>query len=107
MRIADIFPDAGITPCNCGHDESAGMIANGCTRAMGYVSTMIAQNGPCTIDFVTAAKPASGNHTPLLLRVMPQDTDMVIGQGGRQDVKQICRMGRPPCQTHDRGHRRD
>ncbi|MEM9576406.1 MAG: sulfoacetaldehyde acetyltransferase [Pseudomonadota bacterium] len=88
MPISDIFPAAGITFWDCAHEGSAGMMADGYTRATGKVSMMIAQNGPGITNFVTAVKTAYWNHTPLLL-VTPQAANKTIGQGGFQEVEQM------------------
>ncbi|WP_439156166.1 sulfoacetaldehyde acetyltransferase [Yoonia sp.] len=88
MPISDIFPTAGIMFWDCAHEGSAGMMADGYTRATGEMSMMIAQNGPGITNFVTAVKTAYWNHTPLLL-VTPQAANKTIGQGGFQEVEQM------------------
>ncbi|MBE0412415.1 sulfoacetaldehyde acetyltransferase [Yoonia sp.] len=88
MPISDIFPTAGITFWDCAHEGSAGMMADGYTRATGEMAMMIAQNGPGITNFVTAVKTAYWNHTPLLL-VTPQAANKTIGQGGFQEVEQM------------------
>ena len=88
MPISDLFPTAGITFWDCAHEGSAGMMADGFTRATGKMSMMIAQNGPGITNFVTAVKTAYWNHTPLLL-VTPQAANKTIGQGGFQEVEQM------------------
>ena len=88
MPISDLFPRAGITFWDCAHEGSAGMMADGFTRASGQMSMMIAQNGPGITNFVTAVKTAYWNHTPLLL-VTPQAANKTIGQGGFQEVEQM------------------
>ncbi|MEL6206313.1 MAG: thiamine pyrophosphate-binding protein, partial [Pseudomonadota bacterium] len=88
MPISDLFPKAGITFWDCAHEGSAGMMADGFTRATGQMSMMIAQNGPGITNFVTAVKTAYWNHTPLLL-VTPQAANKTIGQGGFQEVEQM------------------
>ncbi|WP_424974131.1 sulfoacetaldehyde acetyltransferase [Dinoroseobacter sp. S124A] len=88
MPISDLFPQAGITFWDCAHEGSAGMMADGFTRASGKMSMMIAQNGPGITNFVTAVKTAYWNHTPLLL-VTPQAANKTIGQGGFQEVEQM------------------
>ena len=88
MPISDLFPKAGITFWDCAHEGSAGMMADGYTRATGEMSMMIAQNGPGITNFVTAVKTAYWNHTPLLL-VTPQAANKTIGQGGFQEVEQM------------------
>ncbi len=88
MPISDLFPSAGIKFWDCAHEGSAGMMADGYTRATGKMSMMIAQNGPGITNFVTAVKTAYWNHTPLLL-VTPQAANKTIGQGGFQEVEQM------------------
>ena len=88
MPISDIFPAAGITFWDCAHEGSAGMMADGYTRATGEMSMMIAQNGPGITNFVTAVKTAYWNHTPCLL-VTPQAVNKTIGQGGFQEMEQM------------------
>ena len=88
MPISDLFPKAGITFWDCAHEGSAGMMADGYTRATGEMSMMIAQNGPGITNFVTAVKTAYWNHTPLLV-VTPQAANKSIGQGGFQEVEQM------------------
>ena len=88
MPISDLFPQAGITFWDCAHEGSAGMMADGYTRASGEMSMMIAQNGPGITNFVTAVKTAYWNHTPLLL-VTPQAANKTIGLGGFQEVEQM------------------
>jgi sulfoacetaldehyde acetyltransferase len=88
MPISDLFPKAGITFWDCGHEYSAGMMADGFTRASGKMSMMIAQNGPGITNLVTPVKTAYWNHTPLLL-VTAQAANMTMGQGGFQEVPQM------------------
>jgi len=88
MPISDLFPRAGITFWDCGHEGNAGMMADGFTRASGKMSMLVAQNGPGITNFVTPVKTAYWNHTPLLL-VTPQAANMTMGQGGFQEVPQM------------------
>ncbi|WP_108484502.1 sulfoacetaldehyde acetyltransferase [Oceaniglobus ichthyenteri] len=88
MPISDLFPKAGITFWDCAHEMTAGMMADGYTRATGEMSMMIAQNGPGITNFVTSVKTAYWNHTPLLL-VTPQAANKTIGQGGFQEMEQM------------------
>jgi sulfoacetaldehyde acetyltransferase len=88
MPISDLFPAAGITFWDCAHECTAGMIADGYTRASGKMSMAIAQNGPGITNFVTPIKTAYWNHTPMLL-VTPQAANKTIGQGGFQEVEQM------------------
>ncbi len=88
MPISDLFPKAGITFWDCGHECNAGYMADGYTRASGKMSMMVAQNGPGITNFVTCVKTAYWNHTPLLL-VTPQAANMTMGQGGFQEVPQL------------------
>ena len=88
MPISDLFPAAGITFWDCAHEGSAGMMADGYTRATGKMCMAVAQNGPGITNFVTPVKTAYWNHTPLLL-VTPQAANRTIGQGGFQEVEQM------------------
>jgi sulfoacetaldehyde acetyltransferase len=88
MPISDLFPAAGITFWDCAHECTAGMIADGYTRASGKMAMAIAQNGPGITNFVTPIKTAYWNHTPMLL-VTPQAANKTIGQGGFQEVEQM------------------
>ena len=88
MPISDLFPKAGITFWDVGHEGNAGMMADGFTRASGKMSMLVAQNGPGITNFVTPVKTAYWNHTPLLL-VTPQAANMAMGQGGFQEVPQM------------------
>ncbi len=88
MPISDLFDKAGITFWDGAHEGSAGMMADGYTRATGKMSMMIAQNGPGITNFVTAVKTAYWNHTPLLL-VTPQAANKTLGQGGFQEIPQM------------------
>ena len=88
MPISDLFPRAGITFWDCAHEGSAGMIADGYTRASGRMAMAIAQNGPGITNFVTPIKTAYWNHTPMLL-VTPQAANRTIGQGGFQEIEQM------------------
>ena len=88
MPISDLFPKAGITFWDCGHEGNAGIMADGFTRVSGRMSMMVAQNGPGITNFVTPVKTAYWNHTPLLL-VTPQAANMTMGQGGFQEVPQM------------------
>lgn len=88
MPISDLFPAAGITFWDCAHEGSAGMMADGYTRATGRTCMAVAQNGPGITNFVTPVKTAYWNHTPLLL-VTPQAANRTIGQGGFQEVEQM------------------
>ena len=88
MPISDLFPAAGIKFWDCAHETSAGMIADGYTRASGKMCMAIAQNGPGITNFVTPIKTAYWNHTPMLL-VTPQAANKTIGQGGFQEIEQM------------------
>lgn len=88
MPISDLFPAAGVKFWDCAHETTAGMIADGYTRASGKMCMAIAQNGPGITNFVTAIKTAYWNHTPMLL-VTPQAANKTIGQGGFQEIEQM------------------
>jgi len=88
MPVSDLFPKAGITFWDTGHEGNAGMMADGFTRASGKMCMLAAQNGPGITNFVTPVKTAYWNHTPLLL-FTPQAGNMTMGQGGFQEVPQM------------------
>ncbi len=88
MPVSDLFPKAGITFWDCGHEYSAGMMADGFTRASGKMSMLVGQNGPGIANFVTPVKTAYWNHTPLLL-FTAQAANMTMGQGGFQEIPQM------------------
>ncbi len=88
MPISDLFGRAGITFWDCAHEGSAGMMADGFTRASGKMCMVIGQNGPGVTNLVTAVKTAYWNHTPLLV-VTPQAANRTMGLGGFQEVPQI------------------
>ena len=88
MPISDLFPAAGINFWDCGHEYSAGMMADGFSRTSGKMSMLVAQNGPGITNFVTPVKTAYWNHTPLLL-VTPQAANKTMGMGGFQEVPQM------------------
>ena len=88
MPVSDLFPQAGITFWDCGHEYSAGMMADGFTRSSGKMSMLVGQNGPGIANFVTPVKTAYWNHTPLLL-ITAQAANMTMGQGGFQEVPQM------------------
>ncbi len=88
MPVSDLFPKAGITFWDCGHEYSAGMMADGFSRASGKMSMLVGQNGPGIANFVTPVKTAYWNHTPLLV-ITAQAANMTMGQGGFQEVPQM------------------
>ena len=96
MPISDLFPAAGIKFWDCAHECTAGMIADGYTRASGKMAMAIAQNGPGITNLVTPIKTAYWNHTPMLL-VTPQAANKTIGQGGFQEVEQMRMFGDTVC----------
>ena len=88
MPISDLFPKAGIRFWDCAHEYTAGMMADGFTRASGKMCLAIAQNGPGIANLVTPVKTAYWNHTPMLV-VTPQAANKTMGQGGFQEVEQM------------------
>jgi len=96
MPISDLFPAAGVKFWDCAHEYSAGMMADGYSRATGKMSVLIGQNGPGIANFVTPVKTAYWNHTPLLL-VTPQAANKTIGQGGFQEVEQMAMFKDSVC----------
>ena len=88
MPISDLFGEAGITFWDVAHESNGGLICDGYTRSTGKMAMAIAQNGPGVTGFVTAAKTAYWNHSPMLL-VTPQAANRTIGQGGFQELEQM------------------
>jgi sulfoacetaldehyde acetyltransferase len=88
MPISDLFEKAGITFWDVAHESNGGLICDGYTRSTGKIAMAIAQNGPGVTGFVTAAKTAYWNHSPMLL-VTPQAANRTIGQGGFQELEQM------------------
>ena len=64
MPISDLFPSAGITFWDCAHEGSAGMMADGYTRATGKMAVMIAQNGTGITTLLLLLKPLTGTTPP-------------------------------------------
>ena len=64
------------------------MMSDGCSRATGRMSMMIAQSGPGITNFMTPVKTAYWSHTPLWL-VTLQAANKTIGQCGYQEVVQM------------------
>merc|ERR1719174_2462229 len=96
MPISDLFPVAGVKFWDCAHEYSAGMMADGFSRATGRMAMLIGQNGPGISNYVTPVKTAYWNHTPLLL-VTPQAANKTIGQGGFQEVEQMAMFKESVC----------
>jgi len=88
MPISDLFGKAGITFWDVAHESNGGLICDGYTRSTGKMAMAIGQNGPGVTGFVTAAKTAYWNHSPMLL-VTPQAANRTIGQGGFQELEQM------------------
>jgi hypothetical protein len=59
-RFPILFPKAGITFWDVGHEGNAGMMADGFTRASGKMSMMIAQNGPASPTLSPRSRPPTG-----------------------------------------------
>ena len=69
MDALDIFPAAGIRFISVAHEQGAGHMADGFSRASGRHGVCIAQNGPGITNFVTVdrgrllgAQPGGGDH---------------------------------------------
>merc|ERR1719253_361059 len=58
MPISDLFPAAGVKFWDCAHEYSAGMMADGFSRATGRMAMLIGQNGPGVANYVTPVKTA-------------------------------------------------
>ena len=101
MPISDLFPRAGITFWDVGHEGNAGMMADGFTRASGKVCMMIAQNGPGITNFVTPVKDITQNNQ---MTVSPGPPVLVVDYAAvYQDVDQMLILSVNVADGHDPG----
>src|ERR671914_1356227 len=80
MDALDLFPAAGIRFVPTVHEQGAGHMADGYSRASGRPGVCIAQNGPGVTNFVTAVAAAYWAHTPVVA-VTPESGSMTMGPG--------------------------
>lgn len=88
MDAMDLFPIAGIRFIPTVHEQGAGHMADGYSRASGRHGVCIAQNGPGVTNFVTAVAAAYWAHSPVLV-VTPETGSNTMGLGGFQETEQL------------------
>lgn len=88
MDAMDLFQTAGIRFIPTVHEQGAGHMADGYSRASGRHGVCIAQNGPGVTNFVTAVAAAYWAHSPLLV-VTPETGSNTMGLGGFQETDQL------------------
>ncbi len=88
MDAMDIFAPAGITLIPVVHEQGAGHMADGFSRASGRHGVVIGQNGPGISNCVTAIAAAYWAHSPVVL-ITPETGTMGLGLGGFQEANQL------------------
>jgi sulfoacetaldehyde acetyltransferase len=88
MDALDLFPAAGIRFIPTVHEQGAGHMADGYSRASGRHGVCIAQNGPGITNFVTAVAAAYWAHSPVVV-ITPETGSNTIGLGGSQETDQL------------------
>jgi sulfoacetaldehyde acetyltransferase len=88
MDALDLFPAAGIRFIPTAHEQGAGHMADGYSRASGRHGVCIAQNGPGITNFVTSTAAAYWAHSPVVV-IMPETGSSTIGLGGFQETEQL------------------
>jgi sulfoacetaldehyde acetyltransferase len=88
MDAMDIFAPAGIRLISVVHEQGAGHMADGYSRASGRHGVVIGQNGPGISNCVTAIAAAYWAHSPVVL-ITPETGTMGIGLGGFQEANQL------------------
>src|SRR6478609_10531591 len=88
MDALDLFPAAGIRFVSVAHEQGAGHMADGFSRALGRHGVCIAQNGPGITNFVTAIAAAYWAHSPVVM-ITPETGSMTLGLGGFQETEQL------------------
>jgi sulfoacetaldehyde acetyltransferase len=88
MDALDLFPAAGIRFWSVAHEQNAGHMADGYSRASGRHGVCIAQNGPGVTNFVTAIAAAYWAHSPVVC-VTPEAGTATAGLGGFQETDQL------------------
>jgi sulfoacetaldehyde acetyltransferase len=88
MDALDLFPSAGIRFIPTVHEQGAGHMADGYSRASGRHGVCIAQNGPGITNFVTAVAAAYWAHSPVVV-ITPETGSNTIGLGGFQETDQL------------------
>jgi sulfoacetaldehyde acetyltransferase len=88
MDALDLFPAAGIKFISVAHEQGAGHMADGYSRASGRHGVCIAQNGPGITNFVTAIAAAYWAHSPVVC-LTPETGSNNQGLGGFQEAEQL------------------
>jgi sulfoacetaldehyde acetyltransferase len=88
MDALDLFPAAGIRFIPTAHEQGAGHMADGYSRASGRHGVCIAQNGPGITNFVTSTAAAYWAHSPVVV-ITPETGSSTIGLGGFQETEQL------------------
>ena len=88
MDALDLFPAAGIRFISVAHEQGAGHMADGYSRASGRHGVCIAQNGPGITNFVTAIAAAYWAHSPVVC-LTPETGSNSQGLGGFQEAEQL------------------
>jgi sulfoacetaldehyde acetyltransferase len=88
MDALDLFPTAGIRFIPTVHEQGAGHMADGYSRASGRHGVCIAQNGPGVTNFVTSTAAAYWAHSPVVV-ITPETGSATIGLGGFQEAQQL------------------
>jgi sulfoacetaldehyde acetyltransferase len=88
MDALDLFPTAGIRLIPTAHEQGAGHMADGYSRASGRHGVCIAQNGPGVTNFVTAIAAAYWAHSPVVV-ITPETGSNTMGLGGFQETDQL------------------
>jgi sulfoacetaldehyde acetyltransferase len=88
MDALDLFPAAGIRFIPTAHEQGAGHMADGYSRASGKHGVCIAQNGPGITNFVTSTAAAYWAHSPVVV-ITPETGSNTIGLGGFQETEQL------------------
>ena len=88
MDAMDIFAPAGIQLIPVVHEQGAGHMADGYSRASGRHGVVIGQNGPGISNCVTAIAAAYWAHSPVVI-ITPETGTMGMGLGGFQEANQL------------------
>jgi sulfoacetaldehyde acetyltransferase len=88
MDALDLFEPAGIRFISVAHEQGAGHMADGFSRASGKHGVCIAQNGPGITNFVTAVAAAYWAHSPVVV-ITPETGSNTQGLGGFQEAEQM------------------
>ncbi|HEX2528757.1 MAG TPA: sulfoacetaldehyde acetyltransferase [Geminicoccus sp.] len=88
MDALDLFEPAGIRFISVAHEQGAGHMADGFSRASGRHGVCIAQNGPGITNFVTAVAAAYWAHSPVVV-ITPETGSNTQGLGGFQEAEQM------------------